>query len=327
MNKIVSAISTPLLGGAGGGFLLLLLLCSCYHDKHEYQPNEFDGRPVGYVSAQLLWEDEADAPAVTSIDALSFWIQGTGGVSRTRSFTSIDESADWLQQLPAGEYDILVTADMDEPSGYATTAVPDASPSGSLLTPTSVSLTDAASSPRQSWYAVSRVTVLDDQITVAGFTLQRLLPTLTVSVTGVPEGTKVAVAVEKVAESVLLTGTDAGGRYGVPMSEQTVADFGTLTPAAEDASVSDGIAVGMEKRLMPTAAGESRSLLRITTTAPDGNVLVSTADCPRMEPGMYYTMDFEYADLAPYMRFEAMTISDWTEGWSFSGEILNPAQP
>jgi hypothetical protein len=24
------------------------------------------------------------------------------------------------------------------------------------------------------------------------------------------------------------------------------------------------------------------------------------------------------------MRFEAMTINDWQEGWSFTGEILNP---
>ncbi len=296
----------------------MMLLTACYHDQHEFTPNEFDGKPVGYVTPQLLWEDEADAAAVGSIDNLSFQVQGSNGVSRSRSFTSIEESADWLQQLPAGEYDILVTADMDEPSGYV--LVSSGSPAGNLLTPTTVALRDAASSPRQSWYAVTHVTVRKDEITVAEFQLQRLLPTLTVNVTGVPTGTTIAIQVEQVAESVLLTAKDADGRYGVIQSPQTAADFGLLTPATDDATTLrlDG------KRLMPTAASQSRSLLRITTTEADGNVLVSTADCPRMELGRYYTLDFQYAALAPYMRFEAMTINDWQEGWTISGEILNP---
>lgn len=309
-----SVILTPLLlGGVGGG-----LLCACYHDQHEFTPNEYDGKPVGYVTPQLLWEDPADAAAIGSINALSFQVQGANGVSRVRSFSSIEESADWLQQLPAGEYDILVTADMDEPSGYV--LVSSGSPAGNLLTPTSVSLRDAASSPRQSWYAVTHVTIREDEITVAEFKLQRLLPTLTINVTGVPAGTTVAIAVEQVAESVLLTEKDANGRYGVIQSTETKADFGLLTPAADDATTLrlDG------KRLMPTAASQSRSLLRITTTETDGNVLVTTADCPRMELGKYYTLDFRYDALSPYMRFEAMTINDWQEGWTISGEILNP---
>lgn len=296
----------------------MMLLTACYHDKHEFTPNEYDGKPVGYVTPQLLWEDEADAAAIGSINALSFQVQGANGVSRARSFSSIEESADWLQQLPAGEYDILVTADMDEPSGYILTAT--GAPSENMLVPTSVSLKAPASSPRQSWYAVTHVTIREEEITVAEFKLQRLLPTLTINVTGVPAGTTVAIAVEQVAESVLLTEKDANGRYGVIQSAETKADFGLLTPAADDATTLclDG------KRLMPTAASQSRSLLRITTTEADGTVLTSTADCPRMELGHYYTLDFQYAVLRPYMRFEAMTINDWTEGWTISGEILNP---
>ena len=309
MNKKIF----PLMAAAA-----MMLLTACYHDKHEFTPNEFDGKPVGYVAPQLIWEDEADAAAIGSVNALSFQVQGANGVSQARSFSSIEESADWLQQLPAGEYDILVTADMDEPSGYILTAT--GAPSENMLVPTSVSLKAPASSPRQSWYAVTHVTIREEEITVAEFKLQRLLPTLTVNVTGVPAGTTVAIAVEQVAESVLLTEKDANGRYGVIQQAETKADFGLLPPAADNATTLrlDG------KRLMPTAASQSRSLLRITTTEADGNVLVSTADCPRMELGRYYTLDFQYAALAPYMRFEAMTISDWQEGWTISGEILNP---
>ena len=232
----------------------MMLLTACYHDKHEFTPNEYDGKPVGYVAPQLHWEDEADAAAIGSVNALSFQVQGTGGVSQARSFSSIEESADWLQQLPAGEYDILVTADMDEPSGYILTTT--GSPAENMLVPTSVSLREPASSPRQSWYAVTHVTIREEEITVADFELQRLLPTLTVNVTGVPAGTTVAIAVEQVAESVLLTEKDTNGRYGVIQSAETKADFGLLSPAADDATT-----LRLEgKRLMPTAASQSRSL-------------------------------------------------------------------
>ena len=300
----------------------MMLPAACYHDQHEYTPNEFDGQPVGYVTPQLLWDDaaDADADAVGSLDALSFYVHGSGGVSRARSFTSVEASADWLQQLPAGEYDILVTADMDEPSGYILTSA--GTPADNMLTPTIVSLLDASSSPRQSWYAVTHVSVREDSITVAQCRLRRLLPTLTVNVTGVPVGSTVTVAVEHVAESVLLTSKDGDGRYGVVLPAETAADFGVLPPAADDAATLrlDG------RRLMPTAGGLSRSLLRITATDARGTVVTSAADCPRMELGKRYTLDIRYAALAPYMRLEAMTISDWQEGWTVSGEIPAPTQ-
>ena len=63
MNKKIF----PLMAAAA-----MMLLTACYHDKHEFTPNEFDGKPVGYVAPQLLWEDEADAAAIGSINALTF---------------------------------------------------------------------------------------------------------------------------------------------------------------------------------------------------------------------------------------------------------------
>ena len=312
MNKIISAIRTPLLGGVGGG-LLVFLLTACYHDQHEFTSSEYGELPVGYLTPQLIWDDPADANS--AIDDIHFTVSGT---TVTHNFTDVEAAAEWLQQLPAGDYDILVTADMDEPSGYVLTAT--GTPAENMLTPTAVSLKDAASSPRQSWYAVTHVTIREEEITIAEFRLQRLLPTLTVNVTGVPAGIKVAVAVEQVAESVMLTEKDANGRHGVIQSAETKADFGLLPPAADAATT-----LRLDsKRLMPTAANQSRSLLRITTTEADGTVLTSTADCPRMELGKYYTMDFKYDELAPYMRFESMTINDWQEGWTVSGEIINP---
>ena len=286
-----------------------MLLTACYHDKHEFTPNEFDGQPVGYVTPQLLWEDEADAAAVGSINALSFQVQGSNGVSRSRSFTSIEESADWLQQLPAGEYDILVTADMDEPSGYVLTTT--GTPAENMLTPTSVSLQDAASSPRQSWYAVTHVTIREDEITVAAFRLQRLLPTLYLTISNMPEGYSIRAQVEHAAQNVLLTSQNEAGRYGVPSAEEQTVDFGVM-PA-------DGTTFSLTKRFMPTASSQERTVIHLYLVTPQGIDQDCTIDAPRMLTGQYYKLSLTYDDLHPYIYIKSSDVNDWEVGSTING--------
>ena len=43
-----------------------------------------------------------------------------------------------------------------------------------------------------------------------------------------------------------------------------------------------------------------------------------------MECGKTYVVELDYTKLRPYMLLEAFTINDWTEGWTISGEIINP---
>ena len=287
----------------------MMLLTACYHDKHEFTPNEFDGEPVGYVAPQLLWEDEADAAAIGSINALSFQVQGANGVSRARSFSSIEESADWLQQLPAGEYDILVTADMDEPSGYVLTAT--GSPAGNLLTPTTVSLKDAASSPRQSWYAVTHVTIREEEITVAEFRLQRLLPTLELSFTGVPEGYSITAKVDYTAQNALLTSKDVSGRYGIPSAGEQTIDFGKL--------MVEGTTHSMQKRFMPTASSAERTIIHLYIVTPQGVDQDCTIDAPKMLLGQYYRLALTYDDIHPYIYIHSTDVNEWTTGTTLDG--------
>ena len=54
----------------------MLLLTACYHDQHELQPNEYDGKPVGYLTPLLLWDDPADAGTTTTIDDIRFTVSG-----------------------------------------------------------------------------------------------------------------------------------------------------------------------------------------------------------------------------------------------------------
>ena len=312
------------LGGLGWAFALLLFT-ACYHDQHEEMPSEYGDQPVGYLTAQLVWDDPADANS--AIDDIRFTISGANGTTVAHNFTDTESAADWLQQLPVGDYDVLVTVDMDEAHGYvlenaatrATTRADEAF--HTALPDTRVSLAEPSSSPAQAWYAVTHATVREDEITVAEFHLQRLLSELSVIVHNVPTGAAITASVERVASDVLLTHRDGQGRYGVADRE----DFLTVSLGALAADPADAATLRHDDHtLMPTASGQSRCYLTLSVTTPDGTRLTYLADAPRMECGRTYVVELDYTKLRPYMLLEAFTINDWTEGWTISGEIINP---
>ncbi len=306
----------------------MMLLTACYHDQHEEMPSEYGDQPVGYLTTQLVWDDPADARS--PIDDIRFTVSGTNGTTVAHNFTDTESAADWLQQLPVGDYDLLVTVDMDEAHGYLlqnvgtdtrsmtrtdeptfTTALPD----------TRVSLAEPSSSPAQAWYAVTHATVREDEITVAEFHLQRLLSEISVIVSNVPTGAAITASVERVASDVLLTHRDGQGRYGVADRE----DFLTVSLGALAADPADAATLRHDDHtLMPTAGGQERCYLTLAVTTPEGTRLTYLADAPRMECGRAYVVELDYTKLRPYMLLSAFTINDWTEGWIISGEITDP---
>ena len=307
----------------------MLLLTACYHDQHELQPNQYDGKPVGYLTPLLLWDDPADAGTTTTIDDIRFTVSGTGGTTVANRFNNTESAADLLQQLPVGEYDLLVTADMDEAHGYVLENVGADTRSTTradeefhtALPDIRVSLSQPSSSPRQSWYAVTHATVREDEITVAEFHLQRLLSELSVIVSNVPTGAAITASVERVAHDVLLTHRDGQGRYGVADRE----DYMTVSLGALAADPADAATLRHDDHtLMPTAGGQERCYLSLSVTTPEGTQLTYLADAPRMECGKTYVVELDYTKLRPYMLLSAFTINDWTEGWTISGEIINP---
>ena len=313
----------------------MMLLTACYHDQHEETPSEYGDQPVGYLTPLLLWEEQADtADNAITIDDIRFTVSGTGGTTVANRFNNTEAAADWLQQLPAGDYDLLVTVDMDEANGYilenagtrATTRADEEL--HTALPDTRVSLAEPSSSPAQAWYAVTHATVKADEITVAEFHLQRLLSELSVIVHNVPTGAAITASVERVARDVLLTHRDGQGRYGVADREDYMTvSLGALTAAS---TVSDGSTVGTatlrhdDHTLMPTAGGQERCYLTLTVITPDGTRLTYLADAPRMECGKTYVVELDYTKLRPYMLLETFTINDWTDGWAITGEIINP---
>lgn len=307
----------------------MMLLTACYHDQHEEMPSEYGDQPVGYLTPLLLWDDPADAGTTTTIDDIRFTVSGTGGTTVANRFNNTESAADWLQQLPVGEYDLLVTADMDEAHGYvlenvgadtrSTTRADEAF--HTALPDTRVSLAEPSSSHAQAWYAVTHATVREDEITVAEFRLQRLLSELSVIVHNVPTGAAITTSVERVARDVLLTHRDGQGRYGVADRE----DYITVSLGALAADPADAATLRHDDHtLMPTAGGQERCYLSLNVTTPDGTPLTYLADAPRMECGRTYVVELDYTKLRPYMLLEAFTINDWTDGWAITGEITDP---
>jgi hypothetical protein len=307
----------------------MVLLTACYHDQHEEMPSEYDDQPVGYLTPLLLWDDPADAGTTTTIDDIRFTVSGTGGTTVANRFNNTEVAADWLQQLPVGEYDLLVTADMDEAHGYVLENVGADTRSTTradeefhtALPDIRVSLSQPSSSPHQSWYAVTHATVREDEITVAEFRLQRLLSELSVIVSNVPTGATITASVERVARDVLLTHRDGQGRYGMADRE----DFLTVSLGTLAADPADAATLRHDDHtLMPTAGGQERCYLSLAVTTPEGTRLTYLADAPRMECGKAYVVELDYTKLRPYMLLEAFAINDWTEGWTITGEIINP---
>ena len=273
------------LGGLGWAFALLLFT-ACYHDQHEETPSEYGDQPVGYLTTQLIWDDQSDAG--WPIDDIRFTVSGTNGTTVTHNFTDAEAAAQWLQQLPVGDYDLLVTVDMDEANGYilenagtrATTRADEEF--HTALPDTRVSLSEPSASPRQAWYAVTHATVKPAEMTVAEFHLQRLLSELSVIVHNVPTGAAITASVERVASDVLLTHRDGQGRYGVADRE----DFLTVSLGALAADPADAATLRHDDHtLMPTAGGQERCYLSLAVTTPDGTPLTYLADAPRLECG------------------------------------------
>lgn len=276
-------------------------LAACSHDVHDFDGDE----TTGYLAAHLVWEQADDIN--THVNNLHIAVDGTHRL--TADFSTKEEVATWLQQLPVGDYDVLVTADMSAADGYQ------------LTDDGAVSVSNPSVSPSQAWFAMDHVTLRHDQITTANLTLQRLMASLSVTVRNVPDDVSLTVSACHVAASVALNQRDGSGRLGLP-AESTLS---VNVPCSANMSLTRAAtqATGWH-RLLPTASGQSRSLVEILCTHPDGRQVLCMCDFPRMESGHSYEVAVNYSDLRPYMYFEWYRINDWTESAVINSEVPMP---
>ena len=301
-----------------------LIVGSCQYKTHfpedmpqDEQTDKYpapDGR--GFLGNDLEWEDIADVKS--DITHLKYTVTGSNGVKEVHEFNTPSEASEWMIPLPAGEYDVLVAANMDKSNGFELgETLP--TKAGHTLPATYTRLTDASSNPKQAWNGIAHVKVENNKMSTVHLDLDRLLALFTLKLTNVPEGTTIEVSMRNAASYVTLTDERTSGHWGDP-STATSDDItlGTLTATNALTGID-------EFKVFPTAKGLLGTILMFHIKTNKGLDLDYVGQAPLMENGKKYVLELDYTKLTPFMLITTdCTINDWTDSWSYDGEILNP---
>ena len=283
------------------------LLASCDHDVH-------DGEGDGGLSVSLAWADEADEG--TEVKDVKTWIvNATDGTQVAQSqHGSAQEMAKERYDLPKGNYRILITTNLVDPFTISvqTRAVDN-------INSLAIGLSDPSASPEHAYYGVTDIVIdKEDVHYITRSDMRRMLAELTIVIEGVPENTVISGKVLNVATGLL------------PLQKNEDGTFGTASYTKEECDIPLKIAVPGETlktetlRLMPTANGFHTTKLFIQLISPDDTVRNYDIEAPVMKSGGKYQINLEYEEMKPYMYLTSTKIDDWTEGWVYRGEILNP---
>lgn len=283
------------------------LLASCDHDVH-------DGEGDGGLSVSLAWADEADEG--TEVKDVKTWIVNTtDGTQVVQSQCgSAQEMAKERYDLPEGNYRILTTINLVDPFTISeqTRAVDN-------INSLAIGLSNPSASPEHAYYGVTDIVIdKEDVHYITRSEMHRMLAELTIIIEGVPENTAISGKVLNVATGLL------------PLHKNEDGTFGTATYTREECDIPFGIAAQDNRlitetlRLMPTANGCLTTRLSIQLIAPNGTVSNYDIEAPIMKSGGKYQINLESGEMKPYMYLTSTKIDDWTEGWIYRGEILNP---
>lgn len=283
------------------------LLASCDHDVH-------DGEGDGGLSVSLVWADEADEG--TEVKDVKTWIvNATDGTQVAQSqYGSAQEMAKERYDLPKGNYRILTTTNLVDPFTISeqTRAVDN-------INSLAIGLSDSSASPEHAYYGVTDIVIdKEDVHYITRSDMRRILAELTIVIEGVPENTVISGKVLNVASGLL------------PLQKNEDGTFGTASYTKEECDIPLKIAVPGETlktetlRLMPTANGFHTTKLFIQLISTDDTVRNYDIEAPVMKSGGKYQINLEYEEMKPYMYLTSTKIDDWTEGWVYRGEILNP---
>ena len=269
--------------------MLLPLWTACDKDVHE---NESHGLVVG-----MEWLDGIEPTDITS--PVNLWIYDADGHEvEAHEFSSPRELASGLFSLPEGDYTLVGVCGLTEPYRYD---YENGTRTADMLR---VSLADPSASPAHAVGGVAVASVTDTGVNLRS--VIRVAPLLA----------ELAVTVRNAATSLYLARQGDDNSYIVPSAEKSEAHL----PQA----VADGGTISAGARLMPTAQGETCTLLYLVMTFADGSRHEYTAEAPLMLAGKRYELALEYDRMQPYMYITATDINPWGEGWSTSGDIFNP---
>ena len=275
------------------------------------------GPEAGRQAAATSAEQATTAPQALTAS------QSLGSPAADLHFNSAAELAATLIPLEEGSYTVLGAVNLTSPFSCSGTAedieftlAPDAY---NAVSQSSIATPSESAGPTHAFYGVTQVNISDRaRITVAPVAIRRILSELTIIIEDAPSGAKLSGEVLDAAASFFPLCPDADGNFGLA-SERTMTVTIPETPQpSPEALVSPTI------RLMPTASGREFSHLRILLTTPAGEQFEFRIEAPLMRPSGKYIVNLKYDQMRPYMRLSVHNINDWTEGWIYNGEILDP---
>ena len=300
-----------------------LALGACHHPTHydDDIPEGGEGGKYptpdgqGYLGNDLAWDDIADVKS--EITHLKYTVTGANGVKEVREFNNPTEASEWIIALPVGEYDVLVAANMDAANGFVLGETRPTKVSHTLPA-TYTQLTNASSNPVQAWNGIGHVVVTENEFATAHLDLDRLMALFTLKIANVPAGTVIDVSMRNAADYVTLTEEREAGHWGAP-SEEISEDIilGRLDENNSTTAID-------EFKVFPTASGMDKTILMFHIKTNHDLELDYVGEAPIMENGKKYILELDYEKLTPFMYITSVSINDWTDGWSFDGEVLNP---
>ena len=313
--------------------LASVLLTGCVKGAH------FDG---GGLATALSWLDSDDEKtivsdvrlwaygpeagrqaAATSEEQAATAPQSLGSPAADLHFNSAAELAATLVPLEEGSYTVLGAVNLTSPfscSGTAEDLEFSLDPGAyNAVSQSSIATPSESAGPAHAFYGVTQVNISDRaKITVAPVAIRRVLSELTIIIEDAPSGAKLSGEVLDAAASFFPLRPDADGNFGLA-SERTMTVTIPETPQPSPEAL-----VSPTLRLMPTASGREFSHLCILLTTPAGEQFEFRIEAPLMRPSGKYIVNLKYDQMRPYMRLSVHNINDWTEGWIYNGEILDP---
>lgn len=248
------------------------------------------------LAVSLAWENRADAGTETG-DIRLYIYHKDGALADTRTYPDAASLASGLLPLDEGGYTVVALANLTD--DYILNG--DAATAEELL----LTLGEASCSPVHAFYGAAEISVPGSGKVQTEVALCRALAELAVVIHDAPQGVKLDTEVSNAASGFRPA-------TGVPHDEVERVHFPQTT--AEGGTLSTGM-----MRLMPTAAGEPNSRLRLVLHPAGGGELICNVEAPVMERGKSYTLTLKYDELHPEIHVGDVGVGDWTVGGEIEG--------
>lgn len=259
------------------------------------------------ISAALSWVDPADAGR--DIKSAHVWIyQSDGKLISQKQYNTKQEVALDIHPVDAGAYKVVTAINLRTPF-----SAEKAETFESLI----IKLGQASASPEHAHYSVAEVKAETGKNIRAQLPLRRVLAELSIEVVDVPQSTMLESSVLNVADGILPSKKDDDKTWGKASNNKQLV-------ALKPATAKNGKLEVASTRLMPTVGNVSNTYLHLMFRLADGTLRECDCEAPLMKSAGKYALKLKYSELKPFMHVNPIKINDWEEGWTVSGEILNP---